>query len=70
MTFKKSKRSIRTRERSLTDAELDRLWDELRVADEADAVAGDVADLPEAVPLPEQGEETVATFIQRTGGAR
>ena len=68
MTHKKSKRSTRTQKRPLSDAELDRLWEEVRAADEADA--DEEADLPEGVPLPEAPGSVVAIFFKRKGGAR
>ena len=68
MTHKKSKRTTRTQKRPLSDAELDRLWEEVRAADEADA--GEEADLPEGVPLPEKPGAVFAIFLKRRGGSR
>ena len=68
MTHKKPKRTTRTPKRPLSDRELDRLWDEVRAADEADA--GSEADLPEGVPLPEKPGAVVALFLRRSGGKR
>jgi hypothetical protein len=68
VNHKQPKRTNRTQARPLSDAELDRLWEEVRAADEADA--GEEADLPEGVPLPEAPDSVVAIFLQRRGGAR
>jgi hypothetical protein len=70
VTHKHSKRSSRTQARPLTDRELEELWAEVQAADEADAAAGDVADLPEGVPLPEEPGQVVAVFFRRRDGDR
>lgn len=70
MKPRQSKQKRRRREPRFTDAELDRWLEELRAAEEADAAAGDVADLPEAPPLPTKPGEVVAIFIQRKRGTR
>ena len=68
MTHKKSKRATRAQTRPLTDRELDQLWAEVRAADETDA--GEEADLPEGLPLPEKPGAVFAVFLQRRGGTR
>ena len=52
----------------LSDEELDDLRAEVAEADALDA--GQEADLPEGVPLPKEGEQTVVTFLKkkRTAG--
>ena len=67
---KQRKRTSRTQARSLTDRELEELWAEVQAADEADAAAGDVADLPEGVPLPEEPGQVMAIFFRRKGSGR
>ena len=68
MKTRQPKRTEPRRKRPLHDRELDRWGAELRAADEADA--GDVADLPEGVPLPERPGEAVAVFFRRKDGGR
>jgi hypothetical protein len=68
MTHKEPRRRSRTQKRSLSDAELDRLWEEVRAADEVDA--GSEADLPEGVALPQEPGAVLAIFIQRKGSSR
>lgn len=68
MNRKHSKRTRRTQKRPLTDAELDRLWEEVRAADEADA--GREADLPKGVALPQKPGAVFAVFLQRRAGSR
>ena len=68
MNRKHSKRTPRTQKRPLSDAELDRLWEEVRAADEADA--GEEADLPEGTDLPEKPGAVIAIFLKRRGGSR
>jgi hypothetical protein len=65
---KQRKRTSRTQEQSLSDRELDQLWAEVRAADELDA--GEEADLPEGVPLPEKPGQVVAIFFRRKRGVR
>ena len=65
---KQPRRTGRSEERSLTDAELEQLWEEVRAADEADA--GEEAELPEGVPLPEKPGQVVAIFFRRKRGVR
>lgn len=68
MKLKKSKRPTRAQRWPLTDHELDRLWEEIQAADEADA--GEEADLPDGVPLPENPGAVIAIFLKRRGGPR
>ena len=68
MKPKNSKRKPRPPSRPPTDRELDRLWEEVRAADEADA--GSEADLPEGLPLPENPGAVFAIFLKRRGGPR
>lgn len=68
MTNKQSRRTGRTQGRPLTDRELDQLWAEVRAADELDA--GEDADLPEGVPLPEKPGAAFVVFLKRRGGPR
>ena len=68
MNPKHSKQTRRPQKRSLPDSELDRLCEEVRAADEADA--GTEADLPEGVPLPEEPGQVVAIFFRRKRGVR
>jgi hypothetical protein len=52
----------------ISDDELDDLMAEVVAADAEDA--GEEADLPEGVPLPEEGEQTAVLFLKkkRTAG--
>ena len=68
MTNKQSRRTGRTQGRPPTDRELDQWWAEVRAADEMDA--GEEADLPEGVPLPEAPGSVVAIFFRRKGSPR
>jgi hypothetical protein len=61
-----SRLTRRRQKRPLTERELGQLWAEIQAADELDA--GEEADLPECVPLPEQPEAVFAVFLQRPEG--
>ena len=68
MNDKQPKRTNRTQARPLTDRELEELWAEVQAADEADA--GEEANLPEGVPLPERPGEVLAVFFRLKRGCR
>jgi hypothetical protein len=70
MKPRQSKQRRRRREPPITDGELDRWLEELRAAEEADAASGEVADIPEAPPLPTNPGEVFAIFFQRKRGGR